>query len=49
MKKHGNSGADRDEHMMRLKAEHDLAGTAYPAELTQYLLAKSKKTLGEQR
>lgn len=43
MKKHGNAGADRDEHMARIKADHDARGAEYPAELKQYLAMKERE------
>lgn len=42
MKKHGNHGEERDEHMARIKADHDARGAEYPAELKQHLAAKER-------
>lgn len=47
MKKHGNHGEERDEHMARLKAEYDDNGLPYPPELVQHQIALQKRLHGQ--
>lgn len=43
MKKHGNHGTERDEHMARVQAQCDAQGYPYPPELVQHLASKEPK------
>lgn len=40
MKKHGNHGEERDEHMARVQKDYDERNLPYPYELTQYLMQR---------